>query len=67
MFILEQWRDTVVDGMQSLLHAIPASSEQLQLHAVHKRIEELTMDHELLFKRCKRYGVSPTVPRRSST
>ena len=65
IYRLEAWRERALIGIDASLRERKTSADRLALDSAMKRIGELTMDNELLVKRCNRCGVSPLVSRRS--
>jgi hypothetical protein len=51
IFILEQWREEGMTGLETALKRRQTTPEQIQLDAAMKRVGELTMQNELLWKR----------------
>ena len=51
IFRLEQWREEGLAGLESGLKKRKSSPEQVQLDEAMKRVGELTMENELLWKR----------------
>jgi len=51
IFTLEKWREEGLAGMEAALKKRKSSPEQVQLDEAMKRVGELTMENELLWKR----------------
>lgn len=54
IYRLEKWRDRALDAMDEGLKSRRGDPVQAELDAAMKRIGELTMENELLYKRCRR-------------
>jgi transposase len=64
-YLLEEWKQRALAGMDASLRERKTTSERIELDAALKRLGELMMDNELLLERCRRSGVSPLALRRS--
>jgi transposase len=62
---LEDWKQRALTGIDASLRERETTSERVELDAALKRLGELTMDYELMVKRCERSGVRPLPLRRS--
>jgi transposase len=51
IFTLEKWREEGLAGLEAGLKRRKSTPEQIQLDAAMKRVGELTMENELLWKR----------------
>jgi transposase len=52
IYRLEKWRDRAVSGMEAALKSRQGDPVQAELDTALKRIGELAMENELLYKRC---------------
>lgn len=64
IYRLEQWREAALAGIDDSLKKRQTDPVQTELNQAMRRIGELTMENELLWKRVKKPG--PLVKRRSS-
>ena len=63
VYRLEQWRDKALGGIEGALRERPGDPVQAELDGAMQRIGELTMEVELLRKRCETKG--PLASKRS--
>jgi len=63
IYRLERWRDKALGGIDAVLREREGDPLQADLDAAMKRIGELTMENELLWKKTGRPG--PLAPKRS--
>ena len=54
IYRLEQWRDCALSGMATGLKSRRGDPVQAELDTAMKRIGELAMENELLYKRCRK-------------
>ena len=64
IYRLEQWREKALSGIDESLKKRQNDPDQVELNQAMRRIGELTMENELLWKRVRKPG--PLVKRRSS-
>lgn len=65
IYRLEQWRDQALSGMEAGLREREGNPLQGELDAALRRLGEVTMENELLWRRV-REKTGPLAPRRSS-
>lgn len=63
IYRLEQWRDKALGGIEESLRERPGDPVQAELDGAMRRVGELTMEVELLRKRCETKG--PLASKRS--
>jgi hypothetical protein len=63
IYRLEQWRDKALSGVEEALRERPGDPVQAELDGAMRRIGELTMEVELLRRRCETKG--PLASKRS--
>ena len=54
IYRLEEWRDRALSGMETGLKSRRGDPVQAELDTAMKRIGELAMENELLYKRCRK-------------
>ena len=54
IYRLEEWRERALSGMETGLKSRGGDPVQTELDAAMKRIGELAMENELLYKRCRK-------------
>lgn len=64
IYRLDEWREKALSGIDDSLKKRKTDSTQFELNEAMRRIGELTMENELLWKRVKQPG--PLAKRRSS-
>jgi transposase len=54
IYRIEEWRDRALSGMETGLKSRQGDPVQAELDTAMKRIDELAMENELLYERCRK-------------